>query len=155
MIKQLFAGLCAFALLPLLSSPLSAQAQTAVENQAAGPFSYDVTQEVTLNGTVSSVLTGPSPGMIMGSHLLLTTSSGPVDASLGMFAMRGKGAVSVVVGQQVEVTGVMKTMNGKQVFLVRIVKAGGQVYTIRNERGFPIPPQARESASQTTAGEAL
>jgi hypothetical protein len=153
--KRLFAGLCAMALLFLISPQPLAQAQTTAETRAAGPFSYDISKEVTLNGTVSSVLTGPSPGMIMGSHLLLTTSSGPVDASLGMFAMRGKGAVSVVVGQQVEVTGVMKTMNGKQVFLVRIVKAGGQVYTIRNERGFPIPPQARESASQTTAGEAL
>jgi len=153
--RRSFTGLCLLALLSLILSPVPSQAQTTVGNKVAGPLSYDVTQEVTLNGTVSSVLTKPSPGMIMGSHLLLATSSGPVDASLGMFAMRGKGAVSVAAGQQVEVTGVMKTINGKQVFLVRTVKAGGQVYTIRNERGFPIPPQARERASQTTAGEAL
>jgi hypothetical protein len=154
--KRLFAGLCAFVLLSLISLPLPSQAQTTAENKAAGPFRYDITQEVTLSGTVSSVLTAPSPGMIMGSHLLLATPSGPVDASLGMFGLRGKGAVSVSAGQQVEVTGVMKTIgantaDAKQVFLVRTVRAGVRVYTIRNRRGFSITPQARERASRKTA----
>jgi len=131
------------------------QAQTAERSE--GPFSYDVTKEVTLNGTVSSLLVKPAAGMIMGSHLLLATPSGPVDASLGIFALRGKGAVSVAAGQQIEVTGIMKTINKQQVFLARTVKAGGQVYTIRNEHGFPLSPQARERAGQKTAqkGESL
>lgn len=154
--KRLFAGLRALALLFLIPLLLPVQAQTAaVATGTAGPFSYDVTQEVTLSGTVSGVLTRPSQGMIMGSHLLLATPSGPVDASLGMFGLRGKGAVSVAAGQQIEVTGVMKTLKNKEVFLVRTVKAGGQVYTIRNEHGFPVSPQARERASRKTAGEAL
>jgi len=154
--KRLFAGLCVLALLSLISLLRPVQAQTAaVATRTAGPFSYDVSHEVTLNGTVSSVLTNPSAGMIWGSHLLLATTSGPVDASLGTFGLRGKGAVSVAAGQQVEVTGVMKTIKDKQVFLVRTVKAGGQVYTIRNEHGFPVSPQARERASRKTAGEGL
>jgi hypothetical protein len=78
-----------------------------------------------------------------------------VDASLGRFGLLGKDAASVAAGQQIEVTGVMKTIKDKQVFLVRTVKAGGQVYTIRNEHGVPVPPQARERASRKTAGEAL
>jgi hypothetical protein len=86
----------------------------------------------------------------MGSHLLLTTPSGQVDASLGTFGLRGKGALLVAAGQQVEVTGVMKTVNDKQVFLARTVKVGGQVYTIRNEHGFPVSPQARERANGKT-----
>jgi hypothetical protein len=155
MMKRLFAAaltLLSISLLPLV------QAQTAaVGTRTAGPFSYDVSQEVTLNGTVSSVLTKPSAGMIMGSHLLLATPSGPVDASLGRFGLQGKGAVSVAAGQQVEVTGVMKTLKDKQVFLVRTVKVGGEVYTIRNEHGFPVSPQARERASGKTTqrGETL
>ncbi len=153
--KRLFAGLCVLALLFLFSPQPLAQAQTAAETRTAGPFSYDVTQEVTLSGTVSGVLTKPAAGMIMGSHLLLATPSGPLDASLGRFGLLGKGALSVAAGQQIEVTGVMKTIKDKQIFLVRTVKAGGQVYTIRNEHGVPVPPQARERASQKTAGEAL
>lgn len=153
--KRLCAGLFILALLPSISLSRPALAQTA--ERAAGSFSYDASQEVTLNATVLSALAKPSPGMIMGSHLLLTTPSGPVDASLGTFGLRGKGALSVVTGQQVEVTGVMKTVKGKQVFLARTVKVSGQVYAIRNEHGFPVSPQARDRANGKTArrGESL
>lgn len=154
--KRLFAGLCALALLSLISLLPLAQAQTAaIETRTAGPFNYDIAKEVTLNATVSSVITKPTAGMVMGSHLLLATLSGQVDASLGRFGLAGKGAVKVSPGQQIEITGVMKTIKDKQVFLARTVKAGGQVYTIRNEHGVPVPPQARERASRKTAGEAL
>jgi hypothetical protein len=34
------------------------------------------------------------------------------------------------------VTGVMKTMKGKQVFVTRLVQANGHTYRIRNEHGF-------------------
>jgi hypothetical protein len=155
MMKRLFAGLCLLALLSISMLP-SVQAQTAGA-RAAGPLSYDVSQEVTLTGTVSSVLMKRSAGMMMGSHLLLTTPSGPVDASLGRFGLRGKGEPSLAAGQQIEVTGVMKTIHDKQVFLVRTVKVGGETYMIRNEHGFPVSPQARERLSGKAArkGESL
>lgn len=156
--KCLCAGLCGLALLSLISllPPLQAQT-TAAAPRTAGPFSYDISQEVTLNGTVSSVLTKPAPGMIMGSHLLLATPSGPVDASLAHYRLQGSGALPVAAGQQIEVTGVMKTIMDKQVFLVRSLKVNGEVYTIRNEHGFPVSPQARQRTHATTAqkGETL
>jgi hypothetical protein len=150
--KWLSAGLCVLALLFLISllTPVLAQAAA----RQTGPLAYDVSKEVTFNGTVSSVLTNtfrgmrkPSPGMLMGSHLLLSTTSGPVDASMAS-SMLGKGALKVAPGQQVQVTGVMKTLKDKQVFLVRTVKVGGQTYTIRNKHGIPVSPQARMRAAQ-------
>jgi hypothetical protein len=80
-----------------------------------------------------------------------------VDASLAHSRLQGKGALSVAAGQQIEMTGVMKTIRDKQVFLVRSLKVGGEVYTIRNEHGFPVSPQARERLSGKTAqkGETL
>jgi hypothetical protein len=45
----------------------------------------------------------------------------------------------------------MKTIKDKPIFMVRTVKVGGEVYTIRNEHGFPVSPQARERASQKTS----
>jgi hypothetical protein len=95
--------------------------------------------------------------MIVGPHLLLTTLSGPVDASLGRWGLRGRGALSVAPGQQVEVTGVMKTIRDKQVFLARTVKVRDKVYTMRNEHGIPVSPQTRERAGQNTSqkGESL
>jgi hypothetical protein len=109
--------------------------------------------EVTLTGTVESVLAKAAPGMIVGSHLLLATPNGPVDASLGRFGLQGDGAVSVAAGQQIEATGVMKRIKDTSVLLVRSVKVGGEVYTIRNKHGFPVSPQARKRASEK--GESL
>jgi hypothetical protein len=135
-------GLLAGLLFATLAIPLGAQ--TAPKPR---PY-YDITREVTLRGTVSSVVTRPSRGMVIGSHLLLTTPSGEVDASLGKWGLAGKGALSVTAGQQVEVTGVMKTLLDREVFVARTVRVGGRVYTMRNEHGVPVSPQARERASQ-------
>ncbi len=144
--KSVFAGLCVLALLSLVA-PLAAGA---AEIRTAGPY-YDISKEVTLHGTVSSVLTKPSKGMLMGSHLLIQTGVGSLDASLGRFALQGRGALSVEPGKQVEVTGVMKTIKGKQVFITRTVTVNGHAYTMRNQHGISMSPQARERASEKTA----
>lgn len=112
---------------------------------------YDSSKEVTLTGEVLTVLRVPSQGMIPGSHILLTTSSGQVDASLGRWGLEGSGALSVAPGQVIEVTGVMKTLLDKPVFVVRTAQAGEQTYQIRNEFGIPVSPQARERALQNAA----
>jgi len=148
--KQLFTGLCAVALLSLISPLALIQAQTAaIETRHAEPY-YDITREVTLTGTVSSVLNAPSAGKIAGSHLLLQTASGEIDASLGRWGLQGKGALSVAVGDQIEVTGTMKTLREKPVFVVRTVKAGGQIYMIRTQYGIAISPQGRQRLGRQT-----
>ena len=122
----------------------------------AHPF-YDISKEVTISGSVSNVLPPHSAGTIPGAHLLLATGSGEVDASLGRWGLQGKGALTVRVGQQLEVTGVMKTIREKQVFVARTVKVGSHVYTIRNEHGIAVSPQARGRMAHQTAqkGETL
>src|ERR1700690_666117 len=131
--KRLFAGLATLALLSMISLLPPAQAQTATAAaNSKQPFTYHVSDEIPLRGTVSSVLTKRAPGMIMGSHLLLNTSSGSVDASLGTFAIRGRDGLQVKAGQEVELTGIMKTLNSKPVFLTRLVKLDNQIYKVRN-----------------------
>jgi hypothetical protein len=150
--KQLSTALYTLAIFFLISSVRPIQAQTAAGTTRAAGFSgYDLAEEVTITGTVSSVIMKAAPGMIVGSHLLLATPSGAVDASLGRFGLQGAGAVSVVAGQQIEANGVIKTIRDKPIFLVRTVKVSGEVYTVRNEHGFPVSPQARERASQKTS----
>jgi hypothetical protein len=142
----LTALLCVIFTLPLVAQPV----------HQSHPY-YDTSKEVTLSGTVATVLTKPSAGMPIGSHLMLDTASGPLDASLGKWALQGKGGLSVSVGQAVELTGVMKTVKDQQVFVVRTVKADGRLYTIRNKYGVPMSPQSRERASHTAPqrGESL
>ena len=135
----LIAGLLTGLLLAILVVPLNAEDSDS---------RYDVSKEVTLSGTVSSVLDKPAPGMIWGCHLMVETVSGRLDASLGRFGLEGKGALSVTPGQQIELTGVMKTVRDQEVFVVRTVKANGETFTMRNEHGIEVSPQARERAAE-------
>ena len=154
--RQAFPYLLALALLTLISFAVPAYAQTPeLAARPSGPFAYELSKEITLSGTVSSVLEKPSPGMTMGAHLLLETSSGTVDASLGRFALLGSDALAVSAGQRIEITGVMKTLQGKQVLLVRVIKVNDLVHVIRNKHGLPLSPQTRERLRQSGQTEEL
>jgi hypothetical protein len=148
--KPLSTGLCTVVALLLISFQRPSQAQMVQAQTVQAETATDA--EVTLTGTVQSVLVKAAPGMIVGSHLLLATPNGTVDASLGRFGLQGDGAVPVAAGQQIEATGVMKRTNDSFVLLVRSVKVDGAVYTVRNKHGFPVSPQARKRASEKTSG---
>ncbi len=153
--KKQLVGLCALALLcviPILP-PVQSQSTTTVARDSVRPFSYSINEEVTLKGTISSVVTKPTHGMIMGGHLMVNTSTGTVDASLGTLALRDKQTTLFNTGQQVEVTGIMKQIKGQPVFLARTVKADNQLYSVRNEHGFPVSPLPRERASHKSADQ--
>jgi len=131
--------------------PFAARVQAQAAESAANPAAhraYDITKEVTLTGTVSSVVkqTTRSMDLTPGAHIMVTTSSGTVDANLGRFAMRGKTALPITSGQSVKVTGVMKTVKGKDVFVTRIVQTNGHIYKIRNEHGIAYAPANRSTS---------
>jgi hypothetical protein len=105
---------------------------------------YDIRQEITLTGVVSGVLIKAGPGMMMGSHLFITTVSGPMDVSLGRWGLQGADPQLLSTGRQVEITGLSKTFENKKVFIARIMKVGDKVVGLRNEYGIPMSPQARK-----------
>ena len=149
---QRVAWIQALVVLTLISPSLTAQAQTG--GSATGrmtPFHYEMSQEVTLNGTTLAVLPIAANGTMKGAHLILASPTGLVDVSLGIYALLGNGALSVAIGQPVEVTGVLKSAKGGQVLLARTVKVGERTYTIRNEHGLLISPPARERLEQKNA----
>jgi hypothetical protein len=154
-----FPALAPFAALAvgLLALPTCAQTNRATTRSAAPP-KYDIATEVTLVATVSRVVSTATPEMKMvaGSHLMLETTRGNIDASLGVFPLAGDGALSVSPGERVQVTGVMKTIRDQQVFVTRLVLAGGQVYKIRNQHGFVLMPVTRKgTANSETKGGRL
>lgn len=142
---HMIAGLLCGLLFAILAVPLGAQPAP-----TAHPY-YDIAKEVTLNGTVSSVVKKGAAGMTAGSHLMLRTSSGTVDASLGRWGLVGKGALSVATGQRVEVTGVMKTVKNREFFVARTVTVGSRIYTMRNQHGISVSPQSRARAGRKPA----
>ena len=146
-----FAGLLTALLFSSLTLPLTAQSAKDSHATASVGLAYDKAQEITLAGTVSSVVTKPSAGMMMGSHLLVATSSGTIDASLGRFALLGKNELANSAGQPVAITGVMKDLKGQHVFLARTVKLADQIFTIRNEHGVLVNPHSAERATEKSA----
>jgi len=143
--RQSLAWLFILAIFFLVSYPISAQT-SGDTTIAAGPFRYDSANEVTICGTVSAALSKAGPGMVVGPHLLIATASGLVDASLGRFGLLGTGSPPIGAGQQVEATGVMRTIKDRPVLLVRAVKVGSAVYVIRNIHGVLLAPRARGGA---------
>ncbi len=131
--KRLFPGLGVWVLLAVFLFALPSHAQTeaaktpytsaapssAQTNAVREPFvslKYDISQEVKLNGTVATVVAKPAAGMLMGSHLIVETASGRIDAQLGRLHLAGRDAVSVAPGQHVQVTGVIKTSTTKRFY---------------------------------------
>ena len=146
--KWRFPVLGPFAVLALCLFALPICAQTAaVTTNSAVPHRYDITKEVTLTGTVSNVVKTPTREMKMlpGSHLMLATGSGRLDASLGRFAMRNQGVLAITAGQQVQVTGIVTTVKGQQVFVTRLVQVNGHTYKVRNEHGVAVAPVSGKS----------
>jgi DNA/RNA endonuclease YhcR with UshA esterase domain len=140
--------LCVFAL------PL--HAQTSDTTKPVVHLRYDITQEMTFTGTVSSVVKASAHETKKASvsRVMVQTTSGTVEADLGRYAMRGEGALSLTPGQLIQLTGVMKTVRGQQVVIARLVQANGKVYKIRNEHGFVYHPVARknQTKSETKGG---
>ena len=90
------------------------------------------------------------------SGFVLQTTSGEVRGSLTPFVLNGKGALAIAPGANVQVTGVMMTMNNnKQLFVIRTITVGGRTYAIRNERGFPLenPGQNASATTQSKGGQ--
>jgi hypothetical protein len=145
----LFLALCVFAL------PLHAQISDTT-TPVIHPR-YDITQEMTFTGTVSSVVKASARETKneSGSHVIVQTTSGKVEADLGKYAMRGEGALTVTPGQLIQLTGVMKTVRGQQVLITRLVQANGKVFKVRNEHGFTYHPAARknQTKSETKGGQ--
>lgn len=142
-----------FLVLALSLFALPVLAQTAeVSTRSAVPPRYDITKEVTFTATVSSMVNRTTrQGETITGHLIVETPSGKVEASLGRYALRGKGALSIERGQQIRMTGVMKTFRDKQIFVTRLVQANGQVYKIRNEHGFLYAPVSRKGRTKSEA----
>jgi hypothetical protein len=139
----------------------NAQATAATTTKPAIPLRYDISKEVTLSATVESVPSKSSAGLLhsgSSAGFVLQTSSGPVQGRLTPFVLNGngKGAISISVGDHLQVTGVMMTLkNDRQVFVIRTITVAGRTYTIRNERGFPLahPGQNASATTESKGGQ--
>lgn len=130
-------ALAAFVALVVTAMAGSSDGQTAERaNAAAAPPRYDAGKEIAIEGTVASVITEPTPGMLAGAHALLMTASGTVDAHLGNYAMKGTPRLRLYAGEHVRMVGVIVTIKDRPVLLVRTAQTDGRTYTVRNAHGI-------------------
>jgi hypothetical protein len=137
----------------------TAGAQDNNTSQSSTPFAGWNTgsanaHEITVSGTIQQVVAAHPAGSPAGIHLLVESSQGAVNASVGPFLPKDVQR-DLSVGQQVQVTGIIRVINGQSYLLARQLSVAGKQITLRNEHGFPfsIPsvngsaPRQKQNAS--------
>jgi len=107
---------------------------------------YDAAHETTLTGTIQMVATGHEAGSPVGMRVLVSSSLGSIDAHLGPYWQDLQTLLRA--GTEVQLTGSMDNLQGKQILLVRQLRFPGRTITVRSLRGFLV----RSNAMGATAG---
>jgi hypothetical protein len=134
--------LCVILAVSAPAMSVSGRQPTSAGNKPVHRTIYDASRELTISGTVRSLVAGGHPGLPSGAYLTISTPRGLVEAHLGRFALLGSQPVSVRPGQQVEVVGVMTAAKNSSILLVRTIHSDTTTFVVRNEHGallFPRP----------------
>ena len=131
--KQVLA--CVAASLFFIGFPAQA---TASSESAVGRglgFAYEPAKEITVIGTVKSLVSTPALVSPLGLHLLISSAGKVIDIHLGPYLSK-EDQEGLQVGQLVQIVGVNESVHGKKVLLARQLIFDGRLVTVRNERGF-------------------
>jgi hypothetical protein len=115
---------------------------------------YDLTKEVKIQGTIQKIDGFGTSGPV-GTHILLQTSAGVVDAHLGFGAASNPKYLGIAPGQNVTLTGMMETIGTTSVLMARILTTANHIFVLRNEHGIPvraIPRGSMPSKSSLSLG---
>lgn len=108
---------------------------------------YDVSREVTVQGTVAS-FTESASAAPLGAHVVVQSASGPVDVHLGDAKLLQARHITLSAGDTVRIIGEnLPYGNGTQ-FFARILQKGTQAVALRGVHGLPLRPMAQTSAKQ-------
>jgi hypothetical protein len=161
--RRLGAGLFSSLLFGLLA--VMAGAQTAANSGVArglGP-AYDAGHEVTVEGTIQSVVTQHAVGAPAGWHVMVAGPQGLVDAHLGAF-LSEQTKSALISGSPVQIIGAMVSLNGKDFLLARQLTVDGRSVILRSAHGLPVherlpgesrPARARKSNISDQTGSEL
>jgi hypothetical protein len=144
----LIAGLCAL-IFAILAVPLGAQpASETHAGQGLGPV-YDAAHEITVNGTIQTVVTRHTKGTPAGMHLMVMGPEGLVDAHVGPFLNKAN-RDALQEGAAVRITGAMSSQHGKTYLLARELTVGNRTITVRSTHGLLAPmPMAGHARSRS------
>ena len=125
----------------------SAGAQQNTQSTAQQLRAYDVSREVSMQGTVVS-FTENSSTAPLGPHVVIQTTSGQVDVHLGDARLLKANHLTLAAGDSVRVVGENVTHGTSSQFFARIIQKGNQTLTLRSARGFPLRPASKAGKSE-------
>ena len=126
-IPLLLAGALAFC--------LSAAAQQAEQSSQSRLRYYDPGREVSLTGTVVKFDAAANVPP-MGAHVVVQTSSGPVDVHLGNAKLLQANHLELNPGDSVRIVGETVAVGTGTTFAARVVQKGTQAVAVRSARGL-------------------
>jgi hypothetical protein len=137
--RRYFLVLC----LPILSFALAASralpetAQPAPAAAKTAPGTYNIANDVSLQGTILSY-TENSQTPPIGTHLVLQTSTGNVEVHLGDARLLHLAKMNLAQGMSIRVVGQTQTVGAKPIFMARLVQSGAQILAVRSVHGLPL-----------------
>jgi hypothetical protein len=124
----------------------------ATSTRFAGNWSNSTVPDVTLTGLIQQVSTASSPA---GLHIIVGTPQGPLDVAAGPF-ISPTVREQLSVGSQIQVTGKVETVNGKNFLFAKQFILSGQKIAVRTDRGALIHNHANvRTRSQSGQNGAL
>jgi ATPase subunit of ABC transporter with duplicated ATPase domains len=131
----------------VLMFSVSAAAQQKTQSAPQQRRSYEVSSEVSLQGTVVSFAENSSAPPL-GPHVVVQTASGQVDVHLGDARLLQANHFTLAAGDSVRVIGENVPYGTGTQFFARIIQKGNQTLALRSTRGFPLRPAAKAGQSQ-------
>jgi hypothetical protein len=154
--SQTFRKLGAAAALSVLlwpALPVRAQSASATVQQAVP---YDTSKETRISGTIQSI-DSSGAHLPLGTHIVVQTADGVVDAHLGPLNKASLDALNLTVGESVTLTGMDEALPGGNVFIVRLLTTSSRIVILRNEHGYPVrsllPRGSFTSAAMAKGGQ--
>lgn len=133
----LFLGLFALILGTVGTAPTSAHSRSSQAKAGALVPVYDLAKEIKVQGTIEKIDGFGTSGPI-GTHILIQTASGVIDAHLGFGPAASRRYLGISVGESVTVIGMMQRVGSGSVLIARILTTPSHIFVLRNEHGVPI-----------------
>jgi hypothetical protein len=125
----------------------SAAAQQKTQSAPQQGRDYDVSREVSLQGTVVSFAENSSTAPL-GPHVVVQTASGQVDVHLGDARLLKANHLTLAAGDGIRVVGENVPYGTGTQFFARIIQKGSQTLALRSTRGFPLRPAPKAGKSE-------
>jgi hypothetical protein len=107
---------------------------------------WKASEEITTGGVIREIVANRSTGAPAGFNFVLSGSQ-VVDVNAGM-NLDPKVREQLRAGETVQVTGLMRSINGKDYLLARELVVGGETIQVRSRNGFPVRGMSGAATAQ-------